>query len=520
MPEELYKFYHVEIAISGPRTVTAKLRALDSNGNPGRYVPFEEALKLAKSPGFVKSQTKDETRSELTESTRALFFNTGADPKKVKDPRSFTKTMTSFVGNLEKAEQTLDRAGDCVEDQEAKRFLGEMINRGKAFATELLNQRLEGNDVSEDDLLVKYGIPKSFRGKILTGALEVAPNGKLWTSLYGREMNKFCNLTIAEIRSFSEDNLRLFYPDGIPEEMKDLIKDQALAEMSGHRNWGETPEKAREKILSKSFPIPLRVRRVEMLRRYSVTKALVQSKNVQQSAYPMVDMLINKLLEEYYMKPPTSLNLVKKFWEGLAHKALQDPSIVSKDYRLQTIAILDESPKPEELKKLKKEDVYRHPRTHVTVKNLRYDQALLKNPRYEDASGNEVKPKDGFEDYLPVEIIGTAKVLTAKQKERNSFVKKNDLTKKSQRLLKGLKTRGVAKAVTDEVERFLQSFLFLDMQEMAAHIVYVTCEVSAKRAREVVLQEEVSDSEPEDGSGEKGKEEKKEEEPLPDMMKE
>jgi hypothetical protein len=330
-------------------------------------------------------------------------------------------------------------------------------------------------------------------------------------------MHKFCNLSIKEIREFEPDHLTLFYFNGVDKEIMDLVEDKVLAETSGYPTWDKTPEKVKERVLSKTFPIPLRVRKVELLRRYSVTRAAIQSRNVVQSDYPIHDAVYNSCLEKYYLKPPGSLQLVKDFWEKIANEALQDPTLVSQDYRLQTIEKLDANVTEDSIKNLGPKGFCTQ-RSAILVNGCQYEQVVLINPRFQDASGNEVRGRTGFEDFLPIEIVGTQKTKSRKQQERNSFMKKNDLSQKSKKLFRGLKKRGISSEILGLVKSYLEGFLFLDMQEMAAHIVFTTCEVSAKRARGIILNEDDGFSDTSEVDSEE--EDEGDEEPLPEVLSE
>jgi len=201
------------------------------------------------------------------------------------------------------------------------------------------------------------------------------------------------------------------------------------------------------------------------------------------------------MLKTIYHSPPTSLAEVKAFWTGLAKSPLLDPTISGKSYRTQVIDILSEAEGPE-----KAVPEFQGVFPSVLMVNGRpVELSLLSKPVLRDASGNEVILKDGFEKYQPFEIVGDLKPKKKKkERDRALSTKKSVLTKESQKFYNGLRRRGVSKPVLEQVKNYLESFLYPRMQEIAASIVYVTCEISEKEARSLLTNEkpeEISDSE-------------------------
>lgn len=496
VPEELFHQFSVEITITGMKSVTRRLRAINEDGTPGRIIPYEEAMKLSRAAGFVQAHSKVETRSELTELTRSLFWNGRVDPAKVKDPKVFAKLITGYNENLQKTKETISRAGEGVEDQEAKKFLTTMLSRATASLNELIADRITGGSVPESEIFKNNGFPSSLKSKFFTGSLDVAPQGRLWTSLYGKEMHRFCNLTIEELRH-GMVNDSVFYPSDKGQAISRLICDQNLAELCGYSDWASTPEKMKERILSYQFPIVLPIRKVEFFRRYAVTKAQIASKNAIEGAWPSLDLAYNVLLKEEYHQPPREMKKLKEFWTHVAGQALFEPSLVSKDYRAQAIEALDDSHSEEKLPSREYELDIGTP----TINGFPLRFATLSEGLYSGPDGTKIKIEKGFDKFFPVEIVGLPKKTKKKDKLRAQGMRKNMLTKKSQRFLKALQGKGLSPEILAEIKQFLQGFIHLGMQEMAAQIVYVTSEVSEREARKIVLDEQGSDDSDDDASG-------------------
>jgi len=501
MPAELFEHYSLEIEITGPNTVERRLRELNPiTGQPGRYLMFEEAMKLTKAAGFVKAQAKEESRSELTETTRAVFFNTSIDVKKVKDPKIFAKTLTEYDKCLRKSAESTNKAGDSEEDAAAVAFFKVLHGRAVEGINKWAKHRSTGGSEKERKFLSDAGFPNSLKGKFLTGAFEVAAQSKFWTSLYGREMHRFSNLTVEEIKTFSEEQLKIFFPDeNRIREMKAELTDEKLAKMSGFQQWNDTPKKAKERILAFTIPIELRVRTVEFLRRYESTKARIPLKNPLQSVWKGLDDLYNNCIQKWYLSPPSQLDLVKDFWTRKAGTPLIEPTISGKTYRVQCIEQLEQN--GDEKLTIPGIEDNSFPGALV-VNNVPIQVAVLVDGTMIDASGAEVRIRKGFEKYKPYEIVGERKAPKKKDRERRLMVKKSDLTKKSKYYVKHLGRRGVASEVLVEIERYLQSFLYEKMQNIAAHIVYTTCEIDEKRARVLLSGENRSEMTDEESSEE------------------
>jgi len=525
VPAEMFHHFTVEIIITGTNSVTRQIRPHTADGKPGKPIPYDEAMKLSRAAGFVQAHSKEESRSELTELTRALFFNSKLDVTKVKDPKIFSKMITGYEENLQKTKASLLRAGEGIEDQEAKKFLATMLKRATNSLNDLIADRASGGNRPESEIFHRHRFPSSLKSKFLSGHFEVAPQGQLWTSLYGKEMHRFCNLTVAELNAgFADDDV--FYPSKKAEELKKLIQPKNLAEMSGYPDWKSTPEKTKERILAYQFPIILPVRKVEFFRRYATTKAQISSKNPIEGVWPILDLAYNLILRDEYYQPPRDMSKLKEFWSGVAGKQLYEPHLAAKDYRVQAIEALDEKATEE---KLLDRAYFTGPIADAMIGPIPLRFAKLVKGTYRGPDGAEVKIEEGYDKYLPYEIIGPVKKVRKKDQMRKQGMRKSRLTKRSKQLVSELSKEGVSPPLIAEIKEYLCSFVNLQFQEMAANIVYVTSEATVREARMHALGEEPEDYDSPDGensedddddSGKGAQEENKDEvvKPLPPKM--
>jgi len=491
-PESLFTKYSVEIVITGPNQVTQRLRALDQDGNPGKYVQLEDALRLCRAAGFVRASEKEVTRNEDTEKARMLFYQGKLDERKVSDPKAFTRTILSCEENLNKSRAALDRAGDTVEDANAVAFLSKQLASAKEVLDTYISRRNEGKKCTIRELAFELEMPASMVSKTLTGYIDVPANGRLWTALFGRELDKFCNLTVKEIKTFSEKTLRFYYSEQQISQFRALCTESEMQKAFGTTK--PLNEKQKEKYLSQPIPIRPPLGLTAMLKRAEATKASIRVRQVATAIFPKLIEAVNNILSSHYICPPTEVSRVREYWETLAGETLQEPDLVSSSYRSQTLERLEED-EQHSTKPIKKTpidwDVYIWSGLPLHARTTKITNSNIRNI--------------DLEEYNPPEIIGFEKKPKRKEKQRRIAARKNDLTPESKRYLKALKKNGTPPETLVSVTEFLESFLYLEMQNLASQIVYLTCRLSLKEAKKTILQkeegEEDSDSEEESDDG-------------------
>jgi len=503
-PESLYTKYAVEIVITGPNQMVQRLRALDEEGNPGKYVQLEDALRLCRAAGFVKACDKEVTRSEDTEKTRMMFFQTQFDPKKVRDPKAFTKTILTYEENLNKTRLALDRAGDTPEDTNAKAFLTKQLNSAEGVLKEFIRRRADGKKCTIREVAYDLEMPASMVSKTLTGTIEVPPNGHLWTTLVGRELDKFCNLTLKEIANFKEKTLLFYMPEEMVKAYRVLCTPEAQKAAFGTTK--DLTEKQHEKYLEQPVPIHPLVGVQAMLKRSETTKASIRKRQTANALFPKIIEVTNKVLDKFFICPPAEVSKVHEYWSNLCGQNLNEPDLVSSSYRTQALEALenDDGGLTNPIKS-----------TPIAWKEFRWEGAPL-HAYSMKMTASHIRSK-GLEEYNPPEIVGPIRKPKRRERLRANAVRKNDLTKKSKRYVKALVDSGVPTETVKSVIDFLESFLYLEMQDLASHIVYLTCRLTLYQARSAFLDEE---DENDDGSytEESDTEEKEEEEALEPPM--
>lgn len=517
VPQELFNDFQLEILFTGPNSTTAFLREKKADGSLGKSMPIDEAIKLAKAPGFVRAAAKEETRSELTEMTRALFFNTGADPKIVKEPKLFTKRLLDLKEGVEKTEALLQRAGPSIEDQEACKFLKEMLNRGKEAMNNWVADRLKGGTTEESQFFLEAGFPKCMKTRVLGGDWNIGPNGVFWQQVYGKKIQDFCPLTLGEIMTMPQDDLSIFYPSGLPEDLKKLQDVKTLAVMNGNQEWDSVPDAVKKRMLAFTFPIEPRIRVVEMLQFYEKNRTIPTAKDASRAPWPALDVAYNSFTKKVYKRPPLDVTKVKEFWEGVANTNLAVPGMGQENYRAQTIEHLLKAglnpdpkriPEPESGKPL-------------IIKGQTMGGVFATYVSATDSLGRVIKSNDKWENYLPPEIVG----FDAAKKKKKTLRKQQGfqaiLHPKSERYIQALtkQAKPVHPDVMSDVKEYLRGFATKKIQILAAKLIYVTNLLTADSAASKILrapaklEEEEEDSD--GGNPDEGKEEDLEE-PFPE----
>jgi hypothetical protein len=500
-PEALFTKYSLQMDVTGLNQVTLRLRELDEEGNPGKYVQLEDALRLTRAVGFVKACSKEVARNEDTEKTRTLFYNAKFDEKKVSDPKAFTKSILTYEENLNKSALAIKRSDDSLEDKAAVAFLKKQVMKGREVLDAYIDQKKDGKKVTIREVAFEKFMPAAAVSKVLTGSIDVPANGRLWTSLFGRELDKFCNLTLREIKTFPGTELDCYLPEEAVVRYRALCTDDAMKEAFGTDK--DLSEKQKEKYLEQPVPIRPLLGLTAMLRRAEATKAVVRLRQTTNAVFPKITEEVNATLMEYYVCPPLDMSMVKAYWDRMANTTLRAPDLVSSSYRTQTLEALEESGahQTREFPAAALEgDVYQWKGMPLHVRTMKLSNAEIRDV--------------GLEKYQPPEIVGFEKKLKQKDKQRKAVARKNNLTDESRKYLKGLVKAKIPNETLKSVKEFLESFLYIKMQEMAAHIVYMTCRLAPDEARKIILYEEKEEvEEPPDEGGE----EEKDNEPDPEL---
>jgi hypothetical protein len=464
-------------------------------------VQLEDALRLCRAAGFVRASDKEVTRSEDTEKTRMLFFQGGFSEKKVSDPKAFAKTILTYEENLNKSRAALSRSDDTVEDANAKAFFSKQLNSAEEVLNTYIARRNEGKKCTIREVAFDLEMPASMVSKTLTGSIEVPANGRLWTTLFGRELEKFCNLTMKEIGSFSTETLDYYLDKEQIKQYRALCNETEMQLAFGASK--PLSEKQKEKYLDQPVPIRPFLGTTAMLKRAEASKASVRLRQVVTATFPKIVNAANNTLKTFYVCPPADIGQVRSYWESLAGETLQEPDLVSSSYRTQALERLEE--------------YGMRPTAPIASVPMSWETYLWKGmplrTRTTKITNDEIR-MIAMEKYNPPEIVGYEKKPKRKERLRQNAVRKNDLTKESKRYLKALKKNGTPPDTLKSVKDFLESFLYLEMQNLASQIVYLTCRLSLEQAKQTILPEEEEEDEEEelDSPGEEPEEEDDEKE--------
>jgi hypothetical protein len=456
--------------------VTQRLRALDKEGNPGKYVQLEDALRLCRAAGFVRACDKEVTRTEDTEKTRMLFHQAPFNAKKVSDPKAFAKTILNYEENLNKTRVALSRAGDSIEDANATAVLSKHILLAEEVLNEFISRRSEGKKDTIREVAFEKNMPGSMLSKTLTGSIEVPPNGRLWTTLFGKELEKFCTLTLKELSSFEDEALGYYLPEDLIASYRALCDEGEMKR--AHATTKELTEKQKEKYLEQPMPIRPFIGLAAMLKRAETTKAYVRLRQESKSPFPKIDAAANATMQAYYVCPPANISEVRGYWTALAGVELRDPDLVSAGYRAQTLESLEDNGSGETraLDKIDLEwEIYRWKGMPLHARTVKLTSELVRD--------------EALEKYNPPEIVGFEKKTKNKDKQRINAIRKNDLTPESRRYMRNLMKNQIPPDTLKSVKEFLESFLYTEMQNLASHIVYLTCRMTLNKAQEIILHE-------------------------------
>ena len=481
LPDALYEKYCVTLLITGPRQIQWQIFELNDLGQKGKQVPIADALELTKAAGFVHAESKNAIKSEETEATRTFFYQRKLNAKKVKDPKTFVKTLKVSEENLNKSRQALKRASEDPEDQNAKIFYETIIRRADNTLKEYYEQRTKGVPLSLKEAAATCSLPHSMMAKTITRPLEVPPNGKLWTALSGPTPDKYCSLTLKEIKEFPEKDLLVFYPPTLVTELKAFVLDKALASYLGSKEPKEIPKAKLEKLLSTSIPAVPFVDKGALLQRAKRSR-FPKKRSEENSVFIPITKLINKIIDEYYVCPPSDILKVRTYWETLAGCALHQPDIASQGYIEQAT-----------------EKILEGNRTFRKIANLEpaLQNEFPKSFIFDMMPTTAPHVKTGLDKYHPPEIVGYVKSQTKKQKLRSAFMRKSELTAKSKNYLKRLKKK-ISIDVYKKAKGFLRSFSLDAMQEIAAKIVFLTNDMEKEEIRRTFNNPDESSSDEDD----------------------
>jgi len=468
-PQAFFTEWKIVMSIRSGKDVTCEI--VEKNPiNPLRVIslPITELLKLNRAAGFVRGNEKEEKRSEIVDSAKAFFFNAKKDPEIVKEPKLLAQTAKTLCENLELTIQAGKTAGEDSFDKCAENLIKHVAPRANSYVEEMVEARLRGEAVNEEVLLMKKGIPKSLKAKFLTGHVAVPPAAKLGSVFFGKELSKFGRITLGEVLEMKDD-AHLFIRPERSAEIRRLVDPEYIKKVLG-----EKPNpKAIENLMAFSFPFQPKVEPVRILERMEHLKERAAKLSVDQSPYPGLAKIFNAMVEETYFAPPARVEEVKAFWEKKAKEELVDPTVVSKGYRAQTIeALRKQKSVPIDLEESKEYS--------ETVMLLRRPYASLYTIVTQATNaGVNVKVRTEFANYNPRSLSTAVK---GAKKKKNPVVLIRALTAVSVSYMNRLKKAGVRTEIRQEISDYLQSFMDVRFQEMAAEIVFITLQHSAEEA--------------------------------------
>jgi hypothetical protein len=496
-PDAFYTQYTVEIHISGRNSTVLKVRELDESGLPGRYIQADEAKKLASAPGLVRDLLKKLGQTDANENAKRFFYNTKIEPDKIKDPILFQKQLGTYAKNLAANKKVVDQASDHVpENTVMKAMMYSFLDTAKTALSTFLEKNKAGQKFTIKEAAKESGLPSSMLGKTLTDTIKMSPGAPFWSTLIGKDPSKFCNVTLQElVDSGALTNNQLFSP-AIAANIRELATEKEIQIAFGitDGNAEKLTQNQRDKYMSQTLPINLGLSKTALLQRAESAKTAPKKRSL--GIFPKLDILVNLILDEYYISPPTSISNLQSYWESVVGQSLDKPEIASKTFSAQALAIMEVSQPQTAFNP--------GPAGWPTWAEFKIDGLPI------ESLEKDLAPK-GFRDqkymeYNPVCFQNKAKAKATRLQQQNSM-----LTKPSNVIVAEL-VKQFGREIGKEVSMYLGTFTEKKLQTMAAEIVWITCRLDRDVAERKYFHMEKEDQEPleekeADGSEDEGPDE-------------